>query len=122
MKPPGPGDALLVVDVQNDSCRAARSASPAATRWCRRSTDCSARGAREACRSTSPATGIHRAIVRSPQGGPWPVHCVAGTLGAEFSPRLERRPDDVVVSKATQPDRDAYSALDGTPLAEELRA
>jgi len=58
----------------------------------------------------------------APQGGPWPVHCVAGTRGAEFAPALAVTPDDIVISKATQQDRDAYSALDGTPLAEALRA
>jgi nicotinamidase/pyrazinamidase len=56
------------------------------------------------------------------QGGPWPVHCVAGTRGAEFAAGLEIAPDDVVISKATRADKDAYSALDGTPLAEALRA
>jgi nicotinamidase/pyrazinamidase len=56
-----------------------------------------------------------------PQGGPWPDHCVAGTPGAEFDSRLHRSPGDLVISKATEPDRDAYSALDGTPLADELR-
>ena len=42
----------------------------------------------------------------------------AGTRGAEFAPGLAIAPGDVVISKATRPDRDAYSALDGTPLAE----
>jgi len=50
------------------------------------------------------------------------VHCVAGTHGAEFAPALAIAPDDVVISKATRPDRDAYSALDGTPLAGALQA
>jgi nicotinamidase/pyrazinamidase len=55
------------------------------------------------------------------QGGPWPEHCVAGTRGAEFSSRLVMAPTDVVISKATRRDRDAYSALDGTPLGDRLR-
>ena len=56
------------------------------------------------------------------QGGPWPVHCVAGTPGAAFAPALDVAPGDVVISKATRGDKEAYSALDGTPLADALRA
>ena len=56
------------------------------------------------------------------QGGPWPDHCVAGTPGAQFARSLGRDPRDTVISKATQRDRDAYSALDGTPLAGSLRS
>lgn len=55
------------------------------------------------------------------QGGPWPPHCVAGTDGAGFSPALHL-PDDVsVVSKATTPEVDAYSAFSGTALARTMR-
>lgn len=55
------------------------------------------------------------------RGGPWPPHCVAGTRGAEFSPAFVLPPEYVVVSKATDRNRDAYSAFDGTALAERLR-
>ncbi len=55
------------------------------------------------------------------QGGPWPPHCVAGSAGAGFHPRLRVADDAWVVSKATRTDRDAYSGFDGTGLAEELR-
>jgi nicotinamidase/pyrazinamidase len=56
------------------------------------------------------------------RGGPWPPHCVQGTRGAEFHPGLDQTNLDRVVSKGTDPDRDAYSAFDGTDLAEWLRA
>lgn len=55
------------------------------------------------------------------QGGPWPVHCVAGSRGAAFAPALALPPDVPVISKATEPARDAYSAFDGTGLDERLR-
>jgi nicotinamidase/pyrazinamidase len=55
------------------------------------------------------------------QGGPWPEHCVAGTHGAAFAPQLAAAPGDVIISKATHRDKDAYSALDATPLAASLR-
>lgn len=55
------------------------------------------------------------------RGGPWPVHCVAGTSGGALHPDVDRIAD-VVVSKGTNVDVDAYSGFDGTPLAELLRA
>lgn len=56
-----------------------------------------------------------------PQGGPWPVHCVAETAGAEFDARLTMPEEAEIVSKATRQDRDAYSAFEGTNLRERLR-
>ncbi len=52
------------------------------------------------------------------QGGIWPVHCVAGTHGAELHPDVRA---DIVIDKATRADVDAYSAFDGTGLATLLR-
>jgi nicotinamidase/pyrazinamidase len=123
MKAPGPGDALLVVDVQNDFLPGG------------------ALGIADGDRVVPPlnrllaawrSRGMPVYLTRdwhppghcsfAARGGPWPVHCVAGTHGAEFSPLLDHAPADLVVSKATRLDRDAYSALDGTPLASELRS
>ncbi len=56
------------------------------------------------------------------QGGPWPVHCVAGSPGAAFADELALAPEDRIVSKATACDRDAYSGFQDTGLAETLRA
>ncbi len=55
------------------------------------------------------------------QGGPWPAHCLAGTEGAEFHPDLELPEDAIVISKATDPDREAYSAFQGTDLLKKLK-
>ena len=55
------------------------------------------------------------------QGGPWPPHCVAGTEGAAFHPGLALPDDAVIVSKATEPEAEAYSGFDGTDLAAALR-
>jgi nicotinamidase/pyrazinamidase len=43
-------------------------------------------------------------------GGPWPVHCVAGTWGAELVPGLDVRPADPVVRKGTGGE-DGYSGF-----------
>jgi len=56
------------------------------------------------------------------RGGPWPPHCVAGTPGAEFPAAIALPASSWVVSKAGTPDRDAYSAFDGTELHRQLRA
>jgi nicotinamidase/pyrazinamidase len=55
------------------------------------------------------------------RGGPWPPHCVAGTPGAAFPEALSMPPQTVVISKAVTADTDAYSAFNGTALAEQLK-
>jgi nicotinamidase/pyrazinamidase len=55
------------------------------------------------------------------RGGPWPAHCVAGTPGAAFPEALSMPPQAVVISKAVTADTDAYSAFNGTALAEQLK-
>ena len=55
------------------------------------------------------------------QGGPWPPHCVADTRGAEFADELALPDDAIVISKADTVDMDAYSAFNGTGLAQLLR-
>jgi nicotinamidase/pyrazinamidase len=55
------------------------------------------------------------------QGGPWPPHCVRETEGAKFSPLLKLPDDTEIVSKATDPSKEAYSVFDGTGLGERLK-
>lgn len=54
-------------------------------------------------------------------GGRWPVHCVAGTPGAELHPALDAGRIDTVVDKGTDPGTEGYSGFDGTGLAALLR-
>jgi len=56
-----------------------------------------------------------------PQGGPWPIHCVAGTHGAAFATSLALPPDTTVISKATSLDKEAYSSFQGTDLDSRMR-
>ena len=56
------------------------------------------------------------------QGGIWPVHCVAGTTGAELHRGLDRTRVDVVVDKGEDPSADGYSGFEATLLEELLRA
>jgi len=55
------------------------------------------------------------------QGGLWPPHCVKENLGAKFSSDLRLPNHTIIISKATNPEREAYSAFDGTSLAHELQ-
>jgi nicotinamidase/pyrazinamidase len=55
------------------------------------------------------------------QGGPWPPHCVAGTEGAAFATGLDLHGDTKVVSKAETPEEEAYSGFQGTELNRWLK-
>jgi len=54
-------------------------------------------------------------------GGSWPVHCVAGTPGAELMPPLKAGAEDVVVHKGVGVDGAGYSGFDETSLQQQLR-
>lgn len=56
------------------------------------------------------------------QGGPWPPHCVAATEGALFSEALQLPEEAIVISKALTAAEDAYSAFNGTGLARSMLA
>ena len=55
------------------------------------------------------------------QGGPWPVHCVRDTGGAELHPRLHTSQIDVVVNAGREPDDEGYSGFEHTDLERLLR-
>ena len=55
------------------------------------------------------------------QGGAWPAHCVAQTPGAAFAPGLHLPEGTWLVSKATSPMREAYSAFERTDLDPRLK-
>src|SRR5699024_7715677 len=46
----------------------------------------------------------------------WPVHCVQGTIGAEFHPDLNTESIDQVLEKGTANVDDGYSAFEATNL------
>ena len=55
------------------------------------------------------------------QGGPWPVHCVQGTPGAELHPALDRSLVDVVIDKGQRRDTPGYSAFEAPEFGRLLR-
>jgi nicotinamidase/pyrazinamidase len=121
--PPQPGDALLIVDVQNDFLPGGSLAVPHGDEVVpvlnRYIGEFVAHGLPVyATRDWHP----ERHCSFHAQGGPWPVHCVAGTYGAAFAATLSLPPGTTLISKATRPDREAYSSFEGTDLDAHLRA
>lgn len=55
------------------------------------------------------------------QGGPWPVHCVQGTEGAELHPALDAECVDVVFDSGQEVDLEGYSAFERPELGRLLR-
>lgn len=119
----GPGDALIVVDVQRDFLPGGPLGVPAGDQVIKpinRAVGMFERAGLPIFYSRDWHPTDH--ISFKARGGPWPRHCVAGTDGAAFAPTLRVPASAVVISKATTPDRDAYSAFQGTTLASLLRA
>jgi nicotinamidase/pyrazinamidase len=56
------------------------------------------------------------------QGGPWPVHCVAGSPGSLPPATFDVPASAVIIYKAIDRDQDAYSAFQDTALNRHLRA
>ena len=106
-------DALIVVDVQNDFC---------------------AGGALEVPDADAVVGPINQLMQDIPfvvatrdwhpsdhgsfqaQGGPWPVHCVQETGGAELHPKLHTSPIDAIVDAGREPTHEGYSGFEHTEL------
>ncbi len=120
---PQPGDALVIVDAQNDFLTGGALAVlhgdeviPVFSRWALQFAE---RGLPVvATRDWHPAT--HYSF--RAQGGPWPPHCVADTSGARFAPALALPDDAILISKAITEATDAYSGFAGTNLDARLKA
>ena len=116
------GDALLMVDIQNDFCPGGALAVEngdlilaAANAWLAQ--------ARQqnvpvyASRDWHPEG--HPSF--ADQGGDWPPHCLQDSEGARFHPDLVLPPDTVLVTKGVRFDQDQTSVFDNTGLAVHLK-
>jgi nicotinamidase/pyrazinamidase len=118
-----PGDALLIVDVQNDFLPAGRLPVPAGDMVLSPLAGWITRFANAglpifATRDWHPPD--HCSFTS--QGGSWPPHCIAGTVGAAFPQGLPLPAAVQVIDKATLPGVEAYSGFAGTDLDSRLRA
>lgn len=119
----GQGDALLIVDLQVDFLPGGKLGVPNGDQVidpANRLVDLYAARGLPVFASRDWHPDLHCSFAA--QGGPWPPHCVAETEGAAFADALRLPPDAVIVSKAVTWDVDAYSAFNGTELAEDMRA
>ena len=106
---PGARDALIIVDVQNDFLPggALAVAEGDAVIAPLNRLAALAFGCVVATRDWHPPDHVSFAA----QGGPWPVHCVQASRGADFPAALDLRPVTHIVHKGTRRGRDSYSAF-----------
>ena len=116
------GDALIIVDVQNDFCPGGAlpiergdEVVPVLNDWIAAAMAGNTRI--YASRDYHPKG--HMSFDES--GGPWPLHCIQDTDGAQFHPDLNLPADATVVTKGVRLDQDQNSAFDQTGLATELK-
>jgi nicotinamidase-related amidase len=116
------GDALLVVDVQNDFCPGGALAVadgdrivPVLNTWIDRARRAGAPIYASRCWHPRGHVSFRE------RGGPWPPHCVQNTPGAEFHPDLRLPAGTPIISKGTDRDRDEYSAFGTADLVGRLR-
>ena len=115
----GPDDALIVVDVQHDFLPGGALAVASGERIFAPIGALAPRFRRVyATRDWHPLDHSSYAA----HGGPWPVHCVAGTRGAAFDARLDLKNVDAVIDKGVDRETDGYSGFAATTLASDLRA
>ncbi len=118
---PREGDALLVVDIQIDflpggalGVRGGDAVIPVLNAWI----DAFERAQRPIFLTRDWHPADHCSFHE--RGGPWPPHCVAGSVGAELSRELRQPANAIIISKATTRDAEAYSAFAGTDLERQL--
>jgi nicotinamidase/pyrazinamidase len=117
-----PGDALVIVDVQNDFCPGGAlpiergdEVVPVLNRWI------AAAVARKAPVYASRDWHPVDHISFTQQGGLWPPHCLQDTQGAQFHSDLHM-PDSVIkITKGVRFDHDQNSIFDATGLTYQLR-
>ena len=120
---PSSGDALIVVDMQNDFFPGGRLAAAGGNEIIRVLNRYLAYFAAHqlpvfATRDWHP---LSHCSFQS-QGGPWPPHCIAGSDGAALLPDLKLPANVHIISKATSQETDAYSGFTGTQLNELLQS
>jgi nicotinamidase/pyrazinamidase len=114
--------ALIVVDVQRDFCEGgalAASETKSLMEPLRKHIEAARRDGTTIVYTQDWHPGKHTSFKEN--GGPWPVHCVAETPGAELHPPLRAVEGDIIIHKGVELEGQGYSGFDSTQLAERLR-
>jgi nicotinamidase/pyrazinamidase len=115
------GDALLVVDVQNDFCPGGALPIPDGDRVVPVLNEWLAAAAAVGVRVYASRDWHPRGHPSfAGEGGEWPEHCLQDSQGAAFHPDLKLPAEALVVTKGTRFDQDQYSAFDQTGLHDRL--
>lgn len=116
------GDALIVVDVQNDFCPGGALPVPHGDEVVPALNRAIALAAARNIPVYATRDWHHSVHVSFREhGGMWPPHCLQDTEGAGFHPGLELPEGAVILTKGVRFDHDQNSAFDETGLAAELR-
>jgi nicotinamidase/pyrazinamidase len=113
------GEALLIVDFQNDFTPGGALEVPEGDSIADRINELAASGRYElviATRDWHPPD--HGSFVA--RGGPWPIHCVADSPGAQLHPALNQAAIHKIIDTGTDAETEGYSAFEGTGLADLL--
>ncbi len=111
-------DALIVVDVQNDFCPGGALAVPDGNAIIDE-VNVLAREAQFVVATRDWHPPDHQSFREN--GGPWPVHCVRDTPGADLDPGVDREQIDMIVDKGQARDTEGYSGFEHTELERLLR-
>lgn len=114
------GEALLIIDFQNDFTPGGALPVEHGDEIADRINELAASGRYDlviATRDWHPADHWSFAT----QGGPWPIHCVQDSPGAQFHPALNQAAIHKIIDTGTSPDLPGYSAFEATDLAQLLR-
>src|SRR5438270_11488571 len=106
-------EALIVVDVQRDFCEGGSLAAKNTASLLKPLNEvirAARRKARVIVFTQDWHPNDHASFKRN--GGQWPDHCVASSLGAELMPPLIRQSTDLVVRKGEMRDADGYSPFE----------
>jgi len=116
-----PSDVLLVVDVQNDFCTGGALPVPSGEQVVRPINSMQKYFDHLVfSRDWHPEDHCSFSTTPEFQDRSWPAHCIENSPGAEFQGDLRVPVDALIINKATNSNREAYSAFDGTGLADML--
>jgi nicotinamidase/pyrazinamidase len=111
-------DGLIIVDAQNDFCPGGALPVPDGDAVVE-----PLNGLAEQCQFVVATRDWHPPDHASfkEQGGPWPVHCVRDTWGAQLHPQLKTSEIDAIVDAGRERDEEGYSGFEHTDLERLLR-